>query len=272
MRAVFRLSGMPSDHISRTAQRLVMTLTAQQPNLNENREATRELLNSSSNAPQRYITLDAVRGVAALAVVIVHISMLFGLPHQASSGLAVDLFFILSGFVVEHAYGRHLRRDMTFSRFILVRMIRLYPLYIIGLTTYALFYFARPNVAATEIVPSLMLAFLYLPTPPSLSFDPTFLFPVNPVSWSLFCEFFVNILYALFMVRLNARSLLPIVVVFGVVLVVEKLYLQAAFRWHPQSPVFIFRRRSCQQGSAASILCRVIDCPSGARCNFRFQF
>ena len=174
------------------------------------------------------ITLDALRGVAALAVVMVHISILLGLPRQASSSLAVDLFFILSGFVVEHAYGRHLRCETTFSTFIVVRLIRLYPLYIVGLTTYALFYFARPNVVATNIAPGLLLAFLYFPAPPFLSFDPTFLFPVNPVSWSLFREFFVNILYALFMVRLSARSLLQIVVVFGVVLLVEKTYLQAA--------------------------------------------
>src|ERR1700722_13356489 len=85
---------------------------------------------------QRYVTLDAMRGVAALAVVVFHIPELFGLPHQASSGLAVDLFFILSGCVVEHAYGGHLRREMAFSRFIIVRMIRLYPLYVVGLTLY----------------------------------------------------------------------------------------------------------------------------------------
>ena len=178
--------------------------------------------------PHRYLTLDALRGVAALAVVVVHIPMLLGLPHQVSSGLAVDLFFILSGFVVEHAYGGHLRHEMTFSTFITVRMIRLYPLYVAGLTVYALFFLARPNVGAGSMVPGVLLALLYLPTPPSISFDPTFLFPVNPVSWSLFCELFVNVLYALFMVRLSARSLLAVIVAFGIVLLMEKIYLQAA--------------------------------------------
>jgi peptidoglycan/LPS O-acetylase OafA/YrhL len=175
----------------------------------------------------RYLTLDALRGVAALAVVVFHIPELFGLPAQKSSSLAVDLFFILSGFVVEHAYGDHLRHEMTFSRFITVRMIRLYPLYIIGLITYTLFFMARPNVAAASVVPGALLALFYLPTPPSISFEPQFLFPVNPVSWSLFCELLVNVLYALFMVRLSARYLFSIIVVFGVVLVVEKTYLQA---------------------------------------------
>jgi peptidoglycan/LPS O-acetylase OafA/YrhL len=100
---------------------------------------------------QRYLTLDALRGVAALAVVVVHVPMVLGLPQQVSSGLAVDLFFILSGFVVEHAYGDHLRHEMTFSRFITVRMIRLYPLYVVGLTVYALFFLA--SLRAVDLGP-----------------------------------------------------------------------------------------------------------------------
>jgi len=204
-----------------------MTLPVKPSVLSESLEKSLEPIRSAPDAQQRYVTLDALRGVAALAVVVVHIPMLFGLPHQVSSGLAVDLFFILSGFVVEHAYGGHLRREMTFSRFIAVRMIRLYPLYIFGLMCYTLFYFARPNLAAASMLPGTLLALVYLPTPPSISFDPKFLFPVNPVSWSLFCELFVNILYALFMVRLSARSLFPIIVIFGMALLVEKTYLQA---------------------------------------------
>jgi peptidoglycan/LPS O-acetylase OafA/YrhL len=174
----------------------------------------------------RYLTFDALRGVAALAVVVFHIPELFGLPVQKSSSLAVDLFFILSGFVVEHAYGEHLRREMTFSRFMLVRMIRLYPLYVIGLTTYILFFIARPNVAAASVVPGALLALFYLPTPPSLSFEPQFLFPVNPVSWSLFCELLVNVWYALFIVRWKPWSLLAATAIFGVALFAEKTYAQ----------------------------------------------
>jgi peptidoglycan/LPS O-acetylase OafA/YrhL len=74
-------------------------------------------------------------------------------------------------------------------------------------------------------VPGILLALVYLPTPPAISFDPTFLFPVNPVSWSLFCEIFVNILYALFMVRMGLRSLIWIIIAFGAALLVEKAAL-----------------------------------------------
>lgn len=119
-----------------------MTLAAKLANLSEGHENSFDHLGLAASKHQRYVTLDALRGIAALAVVVVHIPMLFGLPQQLSSGLAVDLFFILSGFVLEHAYGDGLRREMSFSAFIRVRMIRLYPLYLIGVVLYASFYFA----------------------------------------------------------------------------------------------------------------------------------
>jgi peptidoglycan/LPS O-acetylase OafA/YrhL len=172
---------------------------------------------------RRYVTLDALRGVAALAVVVFHIPEMFGLPHQESSSLAVDLFFILSGFVIEHAYGDQLRREMSFAKFIKVRMIRLYPLYIVGLVAYVLFFIARPNVTAGRVIPAAFLALFYVPTPPAISFEPQFLFPVNPVSWSLFCELLVNILYALYIVRWSVRSLFWLTIVFAVMLFAEKV-------------------------------------------------
>jgi peptidoglycan/LPS O-acetylase OafA/YrhL len=51
------------------------------------------------------------------------------LPH---SYLAVDFFFILSGFVLAHAYEDRLLAEMTPTQFLCLRLIRLYPLYLIG--------------------------------------------------------------------------------------------------------------------------------------------
>ena len=52
----------------------------------------------------RFDTLDLLRGVAATAVVTLHFSNIFGTPELLPHAyLAVDLFFVLSGFVIAHA-------------------------------------------------------------------------------------------------------------------------------------------------------------------------
>lgn len=85
--------------------------------------------------PQRrvYLTLDGLRGVAALAVVTRHAGGYF--THAPpESFLAVDLFFALSGFVIAHSYGERVEGGGFFRRFAAIRLIRLYPLFLLGIT------------------------------------------------------------------------------------------------------------------------------------------
>ncbi len=84
-------------------------------------------------ARRNYGTLDGLRGVAAIAVVVVHAPMLMGSIEAPSAGLAVDLFFVMSGFIIAHAYEGKLRDGMTAGHFIALRLARLYPLYLLGL-------------------------------------------------------------------------------------------------------------------------------------------
>ncbi|WP_375390813.1 acyltransferase family protein [uncultured Sphingomonas sp.] len=78
--------------------------------------------------------MDEMRGVAALVVLSYHYHAMNRLAELFPSGfLAVDLFFMLSGFVVAHAYERRiLAGEMSFARFAEVRATRLYPLYILA--------------------------------------------------------------------------------------------------------------------------------------------
>src|SRR3569832_284109 len=75
-----------------------------------------------------YLNLAAIRGVAAISVMLYHFSPFLAdgkvLP---SSYLAVDLFFLLSGFVIAHAYDRKIENGMGFGTFVAIRLIRLYP-------------------------------------------------------------------------------------------------------------------------------------------------
>ena len=86
-----------------------------------------------------YEILDGLRGVAALLVVFYHIFE--GLSFAAGGTLittinhgylAVDFFFILSGFVIGYAYDDRLRKSMTLGNFFKRRLIRLHPMILMG--------------------------------------------------------------------------------------------------------------------------------------------
>src|SRR4051812_23930437 len=89
-----------------------------------------------SSKHSRFLTLDALRGVAALIVFIRHSGPQFGLSavEYSASHMAVDLFFVLSGFVLANAYESKLvDGTLGVSRFMLLRYIRLFPLYLLAM-------------------------------------------------------------------------------------------------------------------------------------------
>ena len=92
-----------------------------------------------------YNILDGLRGVAALMVVWFHVFEAFATSHvdqRINHGyLAVDFFFVLSGFVIGYAYDDRWGR-MTYRDFFMRRLIRLHPMVVMGmLIGAAAFYF-----------------------------------------------------------------------------------------------------------------------------------
>ena len=85
--------------------------------------------------PERraFHTLDGLRGVAALLVVTRHANLLSANISFPETFLAVDLFFLLSGFVIAFAYDDRLTNPNFEGRFLVIRLVRLYPLYVLGL-------------------------------------------------------------------------------------------------------------------------------------------
>ncbi len=104
------------------------------------------------------------------------------------AALAVDLFFLLSGFVLAHAFGAKLQAGMGIGEFMRVRLIRLYPLYAIGLVFGIVAYHGEMGV----VRPALLGTFFV----PSLGDR---LFPLNPPSWTLFNQLLMNIIFGLMM-------------------------------------------------------------------------
>jgi peptidoglycan/LPS O-acetylase OafA/YrhL len=164
---------------------------------------------------RHYLTLDALRGVAALAVMIYHQEHTTVIGHGY---LAVDFFFILSGFVIAKAYERKLLSDMSFRRFALIRIARLYPL-LIAATLVAAAYMTMSSIRRGDDLGWLALlptALLALPDPTgALAPDP---FPLLPVVWSLFFELLANFLYASCPRWLSTQRLLAVIALNGLLL------------------------------------------------------
>lgn len=80
----------------------------------------------------RFVFLDALRGLAAVMVVFYHRRELLPNGLAEHGYLAVDFFFMLSGFVIAYAYEDKLRTGMSRTSFIVRRLQRLMPLVILG--------------------------------------------------------------------------------------------------------------------------------------------
>lgn len=163
----------------------------------------------------RYEVLDGLRGVAALIVVAFHLLEVYsgGPVHQIINHgyLAVDFFFILSGYVVGYAYDNNPR--LTAWNFAKRRLVRLHPMVVFGsLLGALLFYFQQgdtfPPIAATSAGTLLVITLVcctLLPLPPSCDIRGwAETNPLNGPAWSLQFEYLANILYFFVLRRLPA--------------------------------------------------------------------
>jgi peptidoglycan/LPS O-acetylase OafA/YrhL len=159
---------------------------------------------------ERFLVLDGLRGVAAIAVILFHRRWWAPSGHLLDHAyLAVDFFFVLSGFVLAHAYGDRLRAGMRFIDFAKTRAIRLYPLLMlgaaIGLSYVALKEIRHGDGLDWSFALVALCAALAIPSPPTrFSSQP---FAINGPEWSLFFELVVNAAYALWARRLTDARL-----------------------------------------------------------------
>ena len=164
-----------------------------------------------------FYTLDGIRGLAAILVAIFHTQPFFGSERFEESYLAVDIFFLLSGVVIANAYEQRLLSGLETWRFALMRVVRIYPLYVLGcmITVLSMVSGIGESTDAKTLLSSLALALFILPGTIS-----EHAFPLNGPSWSLFFEILANIFYAGFVRFLNVRNLIRImcVSVLGIIL------------------------------------------------------
>ena len=172
--------------------------------------------------PHKFQTLDGLRGVAAIVVVVFHNRVLFGWrpPHGF---LAVDLFFILSGFVLSYSYQARLNGGMPAKTFLRARVIRLAPLYLLALMFGVATIFAEGASSWLRLTWKQHLVYIGLGTfllPAHSTAQPGMpLFPYNYPSWTLFLELLMNMIHAIFLRRVRTAVLAGICLVSALLLV-----------------------------------------------------
>ncbi len=179
-----------------------------------------------ADTKKHYNILDGLRGVAAITVVCFHLFEAFATSHldqRINHGyLAVDFFFILSGFVVGYAYDDRWGK-MSIGGFLKRRLIRLHPMVVMGaLIGGIMFYFQGcsvwdvSKVTVSALLVGTFLNSLLIPATPGGEVRGLGeMYPLNGPSWSLFFEYIGNILYALFIRRLPTKALAGLVAVAG---------------------------------------------------------
>ena len=168
----------------------------------------------------RFEALDSWRGLAAIMVVLFHAQIVSNirLVGLVRSGDAfVDLFFVLSGFVIAHAYLDRLSTPRDMGRFFLLRLGRLYPLHMFMLALFLLFEMAKtfvpglvnasdPSFSGTNDLSYLVSNALLLQ-----AFWPADTLSWNTPSWSISAEYLAYVLFAIAVLTQRKRIVLWLV-------------------------------------------------------------
>lgn len=189
--------------------------------------------------PYRYEILDGLRGVAALMVVVFHLSEAFSYDpvykHLNHGYLCVDFFYVLSGFVIGYAYESRMKSgQMSRWQFLKARFIRLQPMVLFGiLLGAALFFFQECNYYAGigdasvwYVIQNMVMSFFMIPVTPEFNIRANEeLFVLNIPQWSMIFEYLANFLFCLFVFKLGKKGLIALVGIFAVMIADSALSL-----------------------------------------------
>lgn len=184
---------------------------------------------------QHFEVLDGLRGVAAMMVVIFHMCEAWNGGNHARQivnhgYLAVDFFFLLSGFVIAYAYDDRWspidgQRRMTVADFFKRRLIRLQPMVVLGTIFGALLFYQGaspkvfPLIAATPVSRLILITFIgctLIPIPVSMDIRGwQEMHPLDSAAWSLLFEYIANIAYALGLRKVTNRVLILLAALSG---------------------------------------------------------
>ncbi|NTV45159.1 MAG: acyltransferase [Chlorobiales bacterium] len=176
----------------------------------------------------RFAFLDGIRGLGAIFVVTRHTEDFWNFTLFRNY-IAVDLFFILSGFVIAFAYDKKLSTgSMSFSKFLKIRLIRFYPVFLLSLAIISAKFITHAYLKhefqidkVTEFAYLVGMSAFFLPS--HIAQNESF-FPINGPYWSLFFELISNIIYGAIQPFLNNIVLITTVVLSGISMAVFSYY------------------------------------------------
>ena len=183
-------------------------------------------INLAESKPH-YEILDGLRGVAAVIVVFFHVFEIHSGGDHAKQiinhgYLAVDFFFLLSGYVIGYAYDDRWGK-MTLLDFFKRRIVRLQPMIIIGSVVGAIFFYFQnssamgwniADVPFWKMLLVMVIGMTLIPVGKGLDIRGwREMHPLNGPAWSLFFEYIANIIYALVLRRLSKIAIAVLTVI-----------------------------------------------------------
>jgi peptidoglycan/LPS O-acetylase OafA/YrhL len=165
---------------------------------------------AAATAHGRLPHLDGLRGIAAVAVMLFHIDTRFDLTLGFERGyLFVDLFFMLSGFVLARAWAPHRAGRADAGSLIEARIRRLWPIMALGTVLGLVAHLAIGVVPDALHLTALGLLFIPMLMP---GWE---IYPLNEPQWSIFWELLANLVHIAVLRRLGPRGLATLAVLFG---------------------------------------------------------
>lgn len=160
----------------------------------------------------RMFQLDAFRGIAAFIIVFYHLTIVYRLSGPFERGyLFVDLFFLLSGFVLAVSTEKKLNSGIGAIEFTRSRFVRLWPLVAVGAGVAVVRAFV---IGMADPITLLWWLALDLIMIPSLAGAGPF-YRFNGPQWTLFYELLANFVHALVLKRVPTKAMLALAALMG---------------------------------------------------------